>query len=77
MTADSRIQVPESSSLRQGRRLPPQPSARGALGLILLLLTAAVLLSLAVMFLPLSHPPTSVFAIGFPTPHHPVHPLTP
>jgi hypothetical protein len=77
MTAHSRFQHSEFLSLRRSRRFARQPSARGALGVILLLLAAAVLLSLAVMFLPLSHPSTSLFAISSASPHHPSRPLTP
>jgi hypothetical protein len=73
MTADSPFH-----SVRLAAASRPAPVAhrrrrargQGLLSLLLVLLGAAVLLSLAVMFLPLSHPHTSpTFRHGYSTPH--------
>jgi len=57
MTADNPLHYSRlSSSLPAARALRRPRRAHGALGLIILLGAAAALLSLAVMFLPLSHP---------------------
>jgi hypothetical protein len=76
MTADSPFHSarlasasPAESAARRRRRARGQ----GLLSLLVLLLGAAVLLSLAVMFLPLSHPHTApAFRHGYLTPH--LHP---
>ena len=50
-----------SSSLTATRPARRRRRARGVLSLVILLGVAAVLLSLAVMFLPLSHPRVPIF----------------
>ena len=56
LAAASRLRHRPALPARQARR-PLSMRARGVAALLLLLTAAAVLLSLAVMFLPLSHPP--------------------
>ena len=64
MTAETPLHTARLAGALAQARYPRRRRGRGVLGLMLLLLAAAMLLSLAVMFLPLSHPQMRVHPAG-------------